>query len=256
MTAHTVLDDGLIIHDELESDATRALIQEHFGEREFGVVSGDPPYGQIVKKPWDLISEDRVVDIYNCATSLALSEWMAPGAALALWWGIGVPGCRPGYQFAASAEREHDIEQLEHVTWRKRRGYGTNTKLLFTREELSIYRSRSEKHTFNKPYLEQERGYAGFNADYPALDKRYRRTNVWDDITELFRDKTHVCEKPEALYRVIYETWNGPDLPVLDLFSGSGAAGSAARALGLRFCLVDSEQASYETAVRRLGAKI
>ena len=51
-----------------------------------------------------------------------------------------------------------------------------------------------------------KRGYAGCNEKYPAKSEFLRRTNVWDDVTEILRGKVHVNQKPERLMEVPIES--------------------------------------------------
>jgi hypothetical protein len=100
-------------------------------------------------------------------------------------------------------------------------------------------------HTFNVPLLDKDRGYAGYNKKYPAKSPKLRRTNVWDDVTEIFKGKIHECQKPDKLYEVIYSTWRSSG-PVLDLFGGSGAAAVAAHRLGIPSCIVERGDEEFE----------
>lgn len=242
-----------ILADYFSADCSR-VIRDHFGQNAFHVVTADPPYGNIVKKSWDKKSHHEALEFYLDTVGVAFDDDIAAGGVLAIWWGIGKPGCRPGYEFCARAEQELDLEQIEHITWRKRRAYGTATNLLFVREELSVFKRKGEKHHFNVPYLDKDRGYPGFNKAYPAKSSKLRRTNVWDDVTELFKGKIHECEKPVRLYEIIYGTWNRAGSAVLDIYGGSGAAAEAARNLGLRFCIVENDPEAFEVLCNRLGA--
>ena len=85
-----------------------------------------------------------------------------------------------------------------------------------------------------------KRGYAGYNKDYPAKSEFLRRTNVWTDVTELFRGKIHPAEKPSRLAEIMIETSSLPGEWVLDPFAGSGSTGVAAANLG-RPCLLIEE---------------
>ena len=93
--------------------------------------------------------------------------------------------------------------------------------------------------TFNIPLLDEKRGYAGYNPDYPARSEFKRRTNVWTDITELFRGKINPCEKPSRLAEIMIATSSNPGDLVLDLFAGSGSTGVAADKLGRRCILIE-----------------
>lgn len=93
--------------------------------------------------------------------------------------------------------------------------------------------------TFHIPLLEEKRGYAGYNVKYPAKSEFLRRTNVWDDVTELFRGKIHPTEKPSRLAEIMIETSSNPGDLVLDPFAGSGSTGVAAKKLGREYLLIE-----------------
>lgn len=97
-------------------------------------------------------------------------------------------------------------------------------------------------NVFNVPLLEDKRGYAGYNPDYPAKSEFKRRTNVWTDITELFRGKIHPTEKPSRLAEVMIEVSSKPGDLVIDLFAGSGSTGVAAEKLGRSAILVEKRE--------------
>lgn len=76
----------------------------------------------------------------------------------------------------------------------------------------------------------------GFDPDHPAKSEFLRRTNVWTDITELFRGKIHDAEKPPKLAEVMIRTSANPGDRILDPFAGSCSTG-----LGLMNADVDAD---------------
>lgn len=72
---------------------------------------------------------------------------------------------------------------------------------------------------------------------YPAKSEYLRRSNVWTDVTELFRGKIHDAEKPSRLAEIMIETSSNPGDLVLDPFAGSGSTGVAAKKLR-RSCIL------------------
>jgi adenine specific DNA methylase Mod len=62
---------------------------------------------------------------------------------------------------------------------------------------------------------------------------------VWDDITEIFRGKKHINEKPSKLAEVMISVSSNKDDLVVDLFAGSGSTGVAAEKLGRKSLLVE-----------------
>lgn len=93
--------------------------------------------------------------------------------------------------------------------------------------------------TFNIPLLDVKRGYPGYNAKFPAKSEFLRRTNVWTDVTELFRGKIHPAEKPSRLAEIMIETSSLPGEVVLDPMAGSGSTGVAAMNLGRPSLLIE-----------------
>lgn len=109
--------------------------------------------------------------------------------------------------------------------------------------------------TFHVPLLETKRAYAGYNAKYPAKSEFYRRTNVWDDVTELLRGKIHAAEKPSRLAEIMIQTSSNPGDLVVDLFAGSGSTGVASLTVGERSCILfeksDCEMRPMKPSERR-----
>ncbi len=216
--------------------------------RDVPLVIVDPPYGGIVDQEWD-----RVWTAANYGRLGLLVEGMlAEGGTAYVWGGVGKPGRRPFFEWLSRVEdalprtRSGKVTLAEgklHVhnllTWKKKRAYGKADDYLFTREECAMLVKGPKPATFHKPLLSEKRGYAGYSAKYPAHSEYLRVTNVWTDITEIFRGKIHPCEKPSALAdRMIRASSNEGDL-VVDPMAGSGSTGVAARRLGRRCTLVE-----------------
>lgn len=196
----------------------------------------DPPYGGIIDEEWDRK--------WSYADQLLMTDLirdsLAPGGTAYVWGGIGTHMNRIFFRWLAELEMLYpDLYIHDLITWRKRRAYGTKTRMLFVREECAVLVKGNKPATFNIPYLEELRGYAGYNPNYPALSPHYRRTNVWDDVNELFRGKIHPTEKPVRLSEIMIETSSNPGDLVLDMFAGSGNVGVAAKKLGRRYILVE-----------------
>lgn len=208
------------------------------------LVLADPPYGNIVSDKWDAKTDwhHGLLDWTNHT-----STFQETGDVLYVWGGVGKPGDRPFLKYLSLVESETDYVMKNLITWSKKRAYGVKDNYLFTREELVyLIKGTTKPNVFNIPLLDVERGYAGYNAKYPAKSKYLRRTNVWTDITEIFRGKVHVAEKPEALSRIIISTHTSVGDWVLDPFAGSGSAGVAAAALDRNAILLDNDIYSVE----------
>jgi site-specific DNA-methyltransferase (adenine-specific) len=81
-------------------------------------------------------------------------------------------------------------------------------------------------------------------------------TDVWwhTIVSPTGREKTgYPTQKPEGLLRRMIQASTRPDDWVLDYFAGSGTTGAAARALGRRYLLVDSNPEAVRVMTTRLG---
>jgi len=89
---------------------------------------------------------------------------------------------------------------------------------------------------------------------YPAKSEFLRRSNVWDDITEIMRGKTHINQKPLRLMEIPIETHTEPGEWVLDPFAGSGTTAFAARKLGRKFVVVEEDHVEFDKIIAGLAA--
>lgn len=235
------------------SDGSKAYLgsfPEVQPEMLFPLTFTDPPYGDIVDEDWD--REFGAEDLLFYASHI--SDQSLFGAAIYMFGGIGTPGNRPFFEFLSKVEQKTDLQLSTLITWKKKRAYGIQWGYLFTREELAYFVKGDAKkpRKFNVPYLAEKRGYAGYNKKYPAKSEYLRRTNVWTDITEIFRGKTHVAEKPGALAKIAIQAHTEPGEFVFDPFAGSGSTALAARELDRRFVLVERDKDEFEKMVERL----
>lgn len=197
----------------------------------------DPPYFGIVEESWD-----------NQWTSVAhYVEWMTgllaaakpkltPDASVILFGGIGRHAHRPLFRLMDAIETENLLTYRNMITWKKRRAYGKSHDYLFCREEILWYSVSAERDgvVFNIPYLDEKRGYAGWNKDHPAKSEYKRVSNVWDDINELFRPE-RPAQKPLPLINRLIQTHSDEGDLVVDPFVGWGTTGVSALSLGRRF---------------------
>jgi len=197
---------------------------------QFPLTICDAPYGRILKKTWDVANYPRWMRL--CA------ERSLPDATICMWGGIGKRGHRPFLKFAATVEEDFPGWEISNwITWKKKRAYGVQRNYLFTREECLIL--TRGKPVFNIPLLAAERGYPGYNKQYPAKSKFLRRSNVWSDITEILRGKTHDAQKPDVLYQVLIETHSNAGDCVFDPCAGSGTTARASLLCGRRSFMVE-----------------
>ncbi len=252
MLSHT-LPDGLVINGSFPDPEVIDAIKNY--SPTFPLIVADPPYGNIVDEEFDRI---KSTDVEFCDWMInwtkTLEELSVEGGAYYCWGGIGKPNFRPFYRYLPEVETKTNFKMKNHITWSKRRAYGVNNDYLFTREELAYFVLGDPKkpRLFNIPLLEKERGYEGYNKKYPAKSKFLRRTNVWSDITEIFKGKVHINQKPERVIEIPIEVHTNPGEIVLDPFAGSGTTGRAARNLGRRFVLVEKEEKDFHKIVESL----
>src|SRR5271170_5380 len=182
--------------------------------RDVDLIIVDPPYGGIVDEQWD---RDWTVDDYRLLAGL-IRDMLKPGGTAYVWGGIGTVGNRIFFDWLAGLESrnrksfsENALRIYNVITWKKKRAYGKKDDYLFTREECAMLVKGNKPATFNIPLLDVKRGYAGYNSKYPAKSEYLRVTNVWDDISEIFRGKIHPCEKPSSLAARMIATSSAPN---------------------------------------------
>lgn len=206
----------------------------------------DPPYYKIVKEKWD--SQWKTPEEYSAwlGELLALaSTKLKSNGSLIMFAGLGKHGEHPIFDVVKEVEKS--LVFRNWITWKKKRAYGKSHDYLYTREEI-LWFSKSPERTevvFNIPYLDEKRGYAGFSEKYPAKSEYKRVSNVWDDITELFKTERE-AQKPLPLLERIINTHSNKFDTVVDFFSGWGTTGVAALALQREFkgCEMNPEDAA------------
>lgn len=220
------------------------------------LIVSDPPYGNIVNESWDKVKQDdKQFASWMCEwTKLWSDRCLTDGGAFYTWGGVGKPGFRPFLRYLHDVEELGKFELANLVTWSKKRAYGVQNNYLWTREELAYFVKGNAKkpRTFNVPLLETKRGYDGYNKRYPAKSEFYRRTNVWTDINEMFRGKTHPTQKTQKLHEVIISVHTIPGEFVVDPFAGAGTTAMAARSLGRKFLVVENDETSFKKIIAKL----
>lgn len=247
--------DGLVIHGDFMDPAVQETIAEALGSQRFALTIADPPYGNILRAEWDRIAiTDNLFVDWMLEWTRLIADVSLDRSALYLWGGIGKPGFRPFYKYLTRVESETKYQLANQVTWSKRRAYGLAYNFLFCREELAYLTLGDIKkpRCFHIPLLDQKRGYAGFNKDYPAKSEYLRRTNVWHDVTEIFKGKIHEAQKPLRLMEIPIEIHTEPGELVLDPFAGSGTTAIAARKLGRRFVVVEQDERWFKYICKAL----
>lgn len=218
----------------------------------FPLIIADPPYNGIVKDKWEHKQEDDAHCAWAIEWTNHLSQFQDTGDVMYVWGGTGKPKNRAFYKYLIALEHETDYRIKNVITWSKRRAYGVKDNYLYTREEcLYLIKGTDKPNIFNIPLLQAKRGYAGYNEKYPAKSEYLRRTNVWTDITELFKGKIHTAQKPEALAEVMIAVHTEENDVVLDPFAGSGSTGKAALTLGRDAVLIEKDPDIFATMVER-----
>ena len=251
--------DGVAIRGEFPDPNVLSLITMVAGP--LPLVIADPPYGNIVDDEWDRVPEtDAEFCRWMVEWTKVIEKLSLPGSALYVWGGVGKPRTdgkppfRPFLRYLVEVELRTGFNLSTPITWKKKRAYGIQWGYLFTREELAylVLGDHKKPRRFVVPLLEQKRGYAGYDPEHPAKSEFLRRTNVWDDVTEILRGKTHETQKPQRLMEIPIEVHTDPGEWVLDPFAGSGTTAHAARKLGRRFVVVEKDQQEYDKMIASL----
>jgi len=250
---------GIAIHGTFPQTEVLAAIRSYLGEERVALSIVDPPYGGVVSNDWDHeIEDDRDFAAWMVDWTKAIGTLLHDNAALYVWGGTGKPRFRPFYRYLVDVEAAGTGFLLaDHITWKKRRAYGIQWGYLYTREEVAYLikgTNIKKPRKFSVPLLEEKRAYAGYNPKYPAKSDYYRRSNVWTDVTEILRGKTHVAQKPTRLFEIPIQAHTEPGEVVLDTFAGSGTLAKAAMNLGRRFIVVERDPLEFEKMVDGLQA--
>lgn len=240
-------DGNVLICGDSTDPQVWASIKEATGKDRFPLIYTDPPYGNIVKEVWDKATANDYMKWAKIC-----QDHIVSGGSVFMWGGIGKYKDRPFLSFISSVENETEFRLKNLITWKKKRAYGKKDDYLFTREELAWLILGEKPNIFNIPLLDKIRGYDGYNAKYKAKSPFLRRTNVWDDITEIFKGKDHPTAKPSKLAEIVCLTHSNPGDYVVDIFSGGGSTGKAALDTGRKFVLVEKNTDYFDIAAKKL----
>ncbi len=247
-------EDGYAILGDCTSIEIQKKVLELTGK--VSLIIADPPYGNIVDEKWDKTNEsDELFSDWMIRWTRSWTEnLLQSGAAFYVWGGVGKPGFRPFLRYLSEVEQKGRFELANLITWSKKRAYGVQNNYLWTREECAyfIFGDAKKPKRFNVPLLDVKRGYAGYNAKYPAKSEFYRRTNVWMDINEMFRGKVHPTQKTQRLHEVMIEVHTNPKEWVIDPFAGAATTAFACRKLDRRFVVIEQDEKIFDQMVSRL----
>lgn len=259
MKVEQIGDRGFVLNEDGTDEKTVQFVKELTGGS-IALIVTDPPYGNVLSIGWDRWKDDAAsFQSWMIEWTKLWSQLLADNAAFYVWGGIGTPGFRPFFRYLATVEEETGLKIANLITWKKKRAYGIQHNYLFTREEC-VYLFKGENikkpRCFNVPLLEEKRGYAGYNAKYPAKSEFYRRSNVWTDITEVMRGKVHEAQKAQRTVEIPIEVHTNPEEWIIDPFAGSGTAAFAALKLGRRFVVIEKDPVAFESMVERLRVNL
>ena len=249
-------DDGIAICGDSTESGVLSYVSRHIGKHGFKLIQADPPYGGIVSAYWDRVEvRDSAFATWMLDWTKKFAKIVEPRGHMWIWGGIGKPLFRPFYRYLVEVEMDGDFLLANHITWKKRRAYGIQHNFLFCREEAAVlHRGPDIKKPliFNVPLLEKLRGYEGYDKNHPARSEYLRRSNVWDDITEILKGKLHEAQKPIKLVEIPIQAHTNPGDYVFDPFGGSGSVPVAARKNDRRFVVIEKDPAIFEMMVTRL----
>lgn len=246
--------DGIVIQGDCTSLEVQLLVKQEVGN--VALIIADPPYGNVVNEAWDKVkvSDELFADWMIKWTRGWADNCLLPGGAFYVWGGVGQPGFRPFLRYLSEVEQKGKFELANLITWSKKRAYGVQNNYLWTREECAyfILGDAKKPRCFNIPLLDTKRGYAGYNAKYPAKSEFYRRTNVWTDIIEIFQGKLHPTQKKQRVIEIPIEVHTQPGEWVIDPFAGAGTTALACRKLGRKFVMIEADATYFKDMVTRL----
>jgi site-specific DNA-methyltransferase (adenine-specific) len=249
------LTDGFAVCADSTQPSTINAVRDLVGQ--VPLIVADPPYGNVLRSAWDRVDgPDREFASWMVGWTRSWAEaCLVDGGAFYVWGGVGKPGFRPFLRYLVDVEDAGRLELANLITWAKKRAYGVQNNYLWTREECAyLVKGNAKKpRKFQVPLLEAKRGYSGFKAQYPAKSEHYRRTNVWSDITEMMQGKVHPAQKAQRVIEVPIEVHTTPGEYVVDPFAGSGTTALAARRLGRRFVVIESDELTFGTMLKRLA---
>lgn len=247
--------DGIAIRGDCCAGDTIVKAKKYLSNGQVPLLLLDPPYGNIVNEKWDRSDNVTAFVAWMMGwTQLYATHFLLPQGAMYVWGGIGRPNFRPFFRYILDVEADKKLTLASLITWSKKRAYGVQNNYLFTREECAYFCKGDPKKPiiFNVPLTDVLRGYEGYDENYKAKSAFLRRTNVWTDITEMFKGKVHPTQKPVALMKVPIQVHTNKGDTVIDMFAGSGSTALAARELGRKFVVIEKDPTNFDVLVERI----
>lgn len=211
----------------------------------------DPPYFGIVNEKWDNQWADaRAYTEWMRSILIVMKEKSQPYGSCVFFQGIGKHGQHSIFDVVRDAEAVGWYFR-DWITWKKRRAYGCKDRYLYCREEILWFSRHESKWAFNVPYLDEKRGYDGWDPKHPAKSEYKRVSNVWADVPELMRPE-RTAQKPVPLIERLVATHSMLGGLVVDPFVGWGTTAVACARLDMRFKGCDVDGVEVDKARRRV----
>jgi site-specific DNA-methyltransferase (adenine-specific) len=145
---------------------------------------------------------------------------------------------------------------LNEIIWAYDYGARTRRRWPAKHDNILVYVRDPDAYWFDSAEVDREPYMAPGLVTAEKAERGKLPTDVWwhTIVSPTGREKTgYPTQKPEAVLRRIVAASTRPGDCVLDFFAGSGTTGAAARSLGRRFVLVDSNPEAFEVMRNRLG---
>jgi site-specific DNA-methyltransferase (adenine-specific) len=145
---------------------------------------------------------------------------------------------------------------LNEIIWAYDYGARTTRRWPAKHDTILVYVKDKRAYHFDSVAVDREPYMAPGLVTPEKAARGKLPTDVWwhTIVSPTGREKTgYPTQKPEGLLRRMIQASTRPDDWVLDYFAGSGTTGAAARALGRRYLLVDSNPEAVRVMTTRLG---
>ncbi|GAA1352510.1 hypothetical protein GCM10009595_15520 [Falsarthrobacter nasiphocae] len=146
---------------------------------------------------------------------------------------------------------------LNEIIWAYDYGAKARSRWPSKHETILVYVKDRARYHFDSSEVDREPYMAPGLVTPEKAARGKLPTDVWwhTIVSPTGKEKTgYPSQKPLGLLRRMISASTRPGDRVLDVFAGSGTTGAAARELGRRFLLVDSNPEAIEVMASRLGA--
>jgi len=147
---------------------------------------------------------------------------------------------------------------LNEIIWAYDYGARATRKWPAKHDTILVYVKNPGEYWFDASAVEREPYMAPGLVTKEKAERGKLPTDVWwhTIVSPTGKEKTgYPTQKPEGVLRRMIAASTRPGDRVLDFFAGSGTTGAAARALGRRFVLIDSNPEAVDVMRARLGTK-